>query len=108
MMANLKKWLMWLLVAISIAATGACAPTAERRGTGEFVDDVALTARVKTALIKAEKVNATAINVNSYRGEVQLSGFVESEDMISRAVAAARNVDGVSRVRNDLRVGQRK
>ena len=93
-----------LFVALSLGAVAACAPTNQHRGTGEVIDDAGLTARVKTALIKAERVNATAINVNTYRGEVQLSGFVDSEDMAQRAVAAARSVAGVRVVRNDMRV----
>lgn len=104
-MISLSKYVVGLTLAIGVAAMSACAPTAERRGTGEFVDDAALTARVKTALLKAENVPATAINVNSYRGEVVLSGFVQDRGMIDRAVAAARNVDGVRVVRNELRVG---
>ena len=104
----ITKYLTWIVLAISLGATVGCAPTPERRGTGEFVDDAALTARVKTALAKAEGLKgAAAINVNSYRGEVQLSGFVDSEDMIQRAITAARNVDGVQVVRNDLRVARR-
>jgi osmotically-inducible protein OsmY len=104
-MNTVKKYLTWLILAIGLGATAACAPTAERRATGEFVDDAALTARVKTALLKAEDVPAAAINVNTYRGEVILSGFVKEEGAIQRAVAAARKVDGVRVVRNELRVG---
>lgn len=107
-MSNVRKYLVWAILAVSLGAAGGCAPTPERRGTGEFVDDAALTARVKTALIKAEDVTATAINVNSYRGEVILSGFVESEDMIRRAVSAARNVAGVKVVRNEMHVRPRQ
>jgi osmotically-inducible protein OsmY len=103
-MNEFRTYLTALLVALSLGMVAACAPTDERRGTGEVVDDAGLTARVKTALIKAEKVNATAINVNTYRGEVQLSGFVDSQDMAQRAVAAARSVQGVRTVRNDMRV----
>ena len=99
-----RKCLTAIFVALSLATVSACAPTNERRGTGEMVDDAGLTARVKTALVKAEKVNATAINVNTYRGEVQLSGFVDNEEMAQRAVAAARSVAGVRVVRNDMRV----
>ena len=100
----LKRFMTAMMVALSVAAISACAPTDERRGTGEVVDDAGLTARVKTALIKAEKVNAAAINVNTYRGEVQLSGFVDDAGMAQRAVAAARSVPGVRTVRNDMRV----
>lgn len=100
----LKKFMTVMMISLSVAALSACAPTDERRGTGEVVDDAGLTARVKTALIKAEKVNAAAINVNTYRGEVQLSGFVDDAGMAQRAVTAARSVPGVRTVRNDMRV----
>ena len=103
-MSAFKKYLTVMIVALSVGAISACAPTDERRGTGEVVDDAGLTARVKTALIKAEKVNAASINVNTYRGEVQLSGFVDDAGMAQRAVAAARSVQGVSTVRNDMRI----
>lgn len=103
-MSSLKKYLSVVIVALSVGAVAACAPTHERRGTGEVVDDAGLTARVKTALLKAENVNASAINVNTYRGEVQLSGFVENHAMAQRALAAARSVAGVRTVRNDMRV----
>ena len=107
-MNGLKRFLILIMIAVGVGATAACAPTEERRGTGEFVDDAALTARVKTALVKAEGLKGAAdVNVNSYRGEVQLTGFVESADMIQRAVATARGVSGVKAVRNDLRVGKR-
>jgi osmotically-inducible protein OsmY len=102
-MGQMKKYLGWIMVAIALGVAG-CAPTAERRGTGEFVDDAGLTTRVKAALVKAENVPATAINVTSYRGEVSLSGFVENEGQMARAVAAARSVNGVRVVRNDMRV----
>jgi osmotically-inducible protein OsmY len=98
-----------MVIAVFLGTATACAPTPERRGTGEFVDDATLTARVKTALLKAEGLKgAAAINVNSYRGEVQLSGFVEDNDMIRRAGDAARGDEGVARLRNDLKVAPRK
>ena len=97
-----------MILAVSLGATAACAPTADRRAAGQVVDDAALTARVKTALIKADNVDANAVNVNTYRGEVMLSGFVESEAMIRRAGDVARGVDGVQVVRNDLRVAPRR
>ena len=108
MTIQIRQFVLRFMVCVFAVALTACAPTSERRGTGEFVDDASLTARVKTALVKAEGIkDAVDINVNSYRGEVQLTGFVESQDMINRAVAAARGVDGVRAVRNDLRVGKK-
>ena len=78
---------------------------APSRSAGEFSGDAALTARVKTAIASDSGIgNAANINVNTYRGVVQLNGFVESQDKIQRAADAARRVDGVRSVENNLRV----
>ncbi len=79
-----------------------CTATDSSRGTGEVVDDASLTARVKAALIKDPQVSGTAINVDTYRGVVQLSGFIESEEMARKAVQAAQQVNGVRSVKNNL------
>ena len=107
-MAKLKQYLVWLLMAVCLGTMAACAPTAERRGTGEVIDDATLTARVKTALIKVEGLSAFKVDVNTNRGEVQLTGFVRDDDMIRRSVDTARGVPGVVRVHNDLRVAPRR
>ena len=95
----------------SALALGACAThrdepqPAPSRTAGEFTGDAALTAKVKTAIASDSGIgNAANINVNTYRGVVQLNGFVESRDKIQRAVDAARRVEGVSRVENNLQV----
>ena len=81
-----------------------CAPTPTRQGTGEYIDDTAITAKVKTALLADPEVKGTAVNVETYRGVVQLSGFVDSDDEAARAVRKAYEVKGVNSVQNDLRV----
>jgi osmotically-inducible protein OsmY len=89
---------------ISACATDTDTSTS-RRGAGEFTSDAALTAKVKTAIAHEVGVNTAAnINVQSYKGEVQLSGFVASADQASRAVQAANGVTGVRTVQNDVRV----
>src|ERR671915_152988 len=107
-MNNLKKYLLWVLMAAFLGTVAACAPTAERRGTGEVIDDATLTARVKTALLKVEGLGAFKVDVNTNRGEVQLTGFVRDDEMIRRSVETARGVPGVVRVHNDLRVAPRR
>lgn len=97
-------------VAIGAAATlgvaGCASQNSEtKRSAGQFTDDAALTAKVKTAI--ATDVGARAagsINVETYKGVVQLSGFLDNRDMVDRALAAAKKVNGVSSVKNDLRV----
>jgi osmotically-inducible protein OsmY len=103
----------WAIIVLSAAALalGGCASHREQpqpapsRSAGEFTSDAALTAKVKTAIASATGLgNATNINVNSYRGVVQLNGFVESQDKIQRAAEVARGVEGVRSVENNLRV----
>ena len=95
-------------MAAAALALGACASNNEdtsRRSAGEFTSDAALTAKVKSAIASdAGLGSATAINVNSYRGVVQLSGFVDSKEKVDRAAEAARKVDGVQRVENSIQV----
>ena len=98
------------LAAASVALSlGACAsaPSSSDQGesAGRYVDDATVTAKVKTAIATDVGVKAaTNVNVETYDGLVQLSGFADSEDQASRAVQAAKKVSGVRSVRNDIRV----
>jgi hyperosmotically inducible periplasmic protein len=96
------------LAAVALAGLGACASSEDnraRRSTGEFTDDAALTAKIKTAIATdAGAKTAAAVNVETYRGVVQLTGFVDSEDQATRAVSAAKKVQGVRSVKNDIRL----
>lgn len=103
-MQTQRSIVLAVLAAAMLAGGVACAPTATRQSTGEYVDDAAVTARVKTALINEPGIKATAINVETYRGVVSLSGFVDSTDMAQKAVSAAQKVGGVRSVKNDMRV----
>lgn len=89
-------------------ALGGCATQSQnessRRTVGTVMDDATLTAKVKTALARDRDVPAHDVNVTTYRGLVQLSGFVQSEEVARKAAEVARNVNGVSDVYNDLRV----
>ena len=96
------------LAAAAAAGLGACASSDEHdksRSTGEFTDDAALTAKVKSAIATdAGARTAAAVNVETYRGVVQLTGFVDSDDQATRAVSAAKKVQGVRSVKNDIRL----
>jgi len=96
------------LAAAAVAGLGACASSEDgdsRRSAGEFTDDAALTAKVKSAIATdAGARTASAVNVETYRGVVQLTGFVDSEDQAVRAVSAAKKVQGVRSVKNDIRL----
>lgn len=84
------------------------APTAApaKESAGEYVDDAAITAKVKAAFVKDKEVKATEVKVETYKGTVQLSGFANSNAAIERAVQLANNVPGVKSVRNDIRLKQ--
>ena len=82
----------------------ACTSTATQTNAAEYADDAATTARVKLALLNTEGVQASAVNVETYRGVVQLSGFVDSPEMAQRAVNAVSRVVGVRNVKNDMRI----
>jgi len=104
---NLFKFLAAAMVAVALGLS-ACASRdgdASRRSAGEFSGDAALTTKVKTAIATDVGVKAASnVNVDTYRGVVQLSGFVDTQDQAQRAVAAAQKVDGVKSVKNDLRL----
>ena len=91
------------ILAAALFATG-CAPTTTKRGTGEFVDDAAITTKVKAALLADPDVKGTQVNVDTYRGVVQLSGFVASDTERQKATQKAAEVTGVNSVRNDLQI----
>ena len=103
-MRSMKAIVLALAAAFGAAQLAGCASEATQRSTGRFVDDAALTAKVKTALARDKEVPAHNVNVTTYRGVVQLSGFVENEDAARKAGDIARGVDGVQQVYNDVRV----
>lgn len=88
---------------VLVGAVG-CASTRTQESAGEYADDAALTTKVKAALVKESAVKSADVNVETYRGVVQLSGFVDSAEMAEKAVAAAQKVHGVKSVRNDMRL----
>ena len=94
-----------VLAAIVAAILSACASSETKRSTGEFTDDAALTAKVKSAIATDVGARTAAvINIETYRGVVQLTGFVSSPEQAQRAEAAAKKVEGVRSVKNDVRI----
>lgn len=89
---------------LMLVALVGCAPTATRQGTGEFVDDAVITTKVKAAIFNEPGLKSTEINVETFKGVVQLSGFVSSEAAATKAVEVAKSVDGVKSVKNDMRL----
>jgi len=93
-----------IIIAIAVAATGGCASTKTSEGTGEYFDDSWITTRVKATILNEPTLKSSEINVETFKGEVQLSGFVSSEDNIRKAVTLTKEVKGVKNVKNDMRV----
>ncbi len=92
-----------LLVGVNVAFTG-CATTATRESTGEYVDDSAITTKVKAAFVKDEVVKARQVSVETYKGTVQLSGFVATPEEKARAERLAAGVAGVRSVSNRIEI----
>ena len=99
---NMRSTAVAILTAGFLAV--GCAPTETKRGTAEFVDDATINTKVKAALVADPDVKGTQINVNTYKGVVQLSGFVNTESEARKATQKAAEVNGVASVRNDLQV----
>ncbi|MGH8511221.1 MAG: BON domain-containing protein [Gammaproteobacteria bacterium] len=81
---------------------GACAGSSKQESTGEYLDDTAITTKVKTAFLVGDRMNGLAINVETFKGTVQLSGFAYSQVERARAEELARTVKGVATVKNDI------
>ena len=92
------------LTAFALVAVVGCASTPTQESTGEYMDDTMITTKVKAAILDEPTLKVAEINVETFKGVVQLSGFVASPAASTRAVEVARNVGGVKSVKNDMRV----
>lgn len=81
-----------------------CASTAKHESVGQYVDDTTITTGVKAAIFNNPSLKSAEINVETYKGVVQLSGFVSSAENVATAASVARTVTGVKSVKNDLRL----
>jgi osmotically-inducible protein OsmY len=102
-MKTLKRATPFLAI-LAVAGLIGCASTSKSEGTGEYVDDTVITAKVKTAIFEEPSLKSSEINVETFKGIVQLSGFVSSQDKVNTAVLTAKNVKGVTSVKNDMRL----
>jgi len=103
-MKQLSKYLSAFFLAITLVSVVGCASTSKHEGTGEYIDDSVITAKVKAAILDEPMLKVAEINVETYKGAVQLSGFVSSQAAANKAVELARGVRGVKSVKNDMRV----
>jgi osmotically-inducible protein OsmY len=91
------------VAAVALVIAG-CSSTPTSSGPGEWFDDTWITTKVKTQLIGDTSVSGTSINVETFRGVVQLSGFAATQAEVDRAMKLAREVSGVKSVKNDIRL----
>ena len=98
-MKNLKLF-STIIPAILLATTLGCASTSTREGTGEYIDDTVITAKVKAAVLNEPTLKSTEVNVETFKGIVQLSGFVKDPGDVQKAGEVARGVKGVTSVKN--------
>ena len=101
---NLFKRLSALFLAVAFASALGCAGSATQESTGEFVTDTWITTKVKAALVEDPTVKAREVNVETFKGTVQLSGFVSSSVAMAQAVRVTQGIRGVTSVKNDMRI----
>lgn len=103
-MKQLNKYLSAFFLSLMLVSFLGCASTAKQEGTGEYVDDTVITTKVKAAIFNEPTLKSAEINVETFKGVVQLSGFVNSQADIDKAVSVSRAVKGVTSVKNDMRL----
>ena len=101
-MVKKHRILSFLVCIALVTAFLGCASTQKKEGTGEYLDDSAITTKVKAAIFNDPSLKVFQINVETFKGEVQLSGFVDSSQSVSKAGEVARGVKGVKSVKNNL------
>jgi len=101
---NIRTFIGAAFMAVALIATVGCAGGPKTSGTGEYIDDTVITTKVKAAIFNDPALNVAEINVETFKGVVQLSGFVISQEAANKAVEVARNVGGVVSVKNDMRL----
>jgi osmotically-inducible protein OsmY len=103
-MKNLIRFFSAFFLALTLITATGCASSPKEEGTGEYFDDSVITSKVKSALVADPNLSAAEINVETFKGVVQLSGFVSSRADIKRAIEIARGINGVKSVKNDMQL----
>ncbi len=103
-MKQLGKLLSAVFLAVTLVSFMGCASSSKQESTGQYMDDSAITAKVKAAIFNEPDLKSAEINVETFKGVVQLSGFVSSQTAINKAVQVTRAVGGVQSVKNDMRI----
>jgi osmotically-inducible protein OsmY len=103
-MKTIRNFSSLLSAAAFAVAIAGCAPAEKKQTSGEYIDDVWITSKVKGAFVRNPELSAAAIKIDTYQGEVQLSGFVADAGDVGKAAAVAGGIKGVKSVKNDIQV----
>lgn len=103
-MKHFIKLFLASFLALTLLTVTGCASTSTQEGTGEYFDDSIITTKVKAAILNEPTLSSAEINVETFKGVVQLSGFVRSTASIGKAVEVASKVGGVKSVKNSLQL----
>ena len=101
-MKKINMYIRCFVLMMLIATFVACASTSKQEGTGEYVDDSVITTKVKSLLAADDFLKSFQIGVETFKGTVQLSGFVDSQKAVDKAVEITKTVGGVKSVKNSL------
>ncbi|MBN2034230.1 MAG: BON domain-containing protein [Deltaproteobacteria bacterium] len=101
-MKKRNRFAGYFVVVMLVLAFAACASTSKQESAGEYIDDSVITTKVKSLLAADDFLKSFQISVETFKGMVQLSGFVSSQDAVNKAGEIARSVKGVQAVKNDL------
>jgi osmotically-inducible protein OsmY len=100
----ISKYISAVFLGVTLISAVGCAPTSQHEGTKEYVDDSVITTKMKGAILNEATLKSAEINVETFKGVIQLSGFVNSQADINKAVELARGITGVTSVKNDMRI----
>ncbi len=103
-MKQIGKYFSVFFMVFALFSVVACSSSPKKESTGEYVDDAVITTKVKAAILHEDTLKVTEIKVETFKGVVQLSGFVNSQSDINTAVKVASGIDGVKSVKNDMRL----
>lgn len=103
-MKTTQRFFTLLLTAAALTTVVACSSTPTQESTGQYMDDTAITTKVKAAIFNEPTLKSAEINVETFKGAVQLSGFVSTQADIQKAIAITQGVGGVKSVKNDMRL----
>jgi osmotically-inducible protein OsmY len=96
------KYISTIVLAVMFATLLGCASTSKQEGTGEYLDDGVVTTKVKAAIFNEPSLKSTEIKVETFKGVVQLSGFVKTQADVDKAVEVVSRVKGVASIKNDM------